>query len=86
MVVVENSPFNSLAALMLGHLRMDAEQAIEALQDVAGAVFTTDRPEKHNPKQNLKNLKVAIEKLLKDQSLPGDLRMVDKRKESPCKV
>jgi hypothetical protein len=87
MVVVENSPVNSLAALMLGHLRMDADQAIEALQDVAAAVFTTDRPEKHDPKQNLINLKAAIGKMLKDQNLPVDLMMVDERMESPgCKV
>jgi hypothetical protein len=72
---------------MLGHLRMDAEQAIDALQDVAAAVFTTDRPEKHDPVQNLNNLRAAIEKMLKDQKLPADLRMVDERKKPPrCKV
>jgi hypothetical protein len=87
MVVVENSSVNSLAALMLGHLRMDAEQAIEALQDVATAVFPPERPEKHDPRQNLNNLKAAIEKMLKDQNLPADLKMVDERKEPPkCKV
>jgi hypothetical protein len=66
---------------------MDVEVALDAMQDVAAAVFPIERSEKHDPTKNLHNLKEAIKKILEDRDLPVDLRMIDERKEQPkCKV
>jgi len=76
-----------LAAILLGHLEWDIAKVINTVHEVAKAIFPEDRPPIHDPKQNLSNLERAIEKVLDDNNLPVDLRLIDDRKESPkCKV
>jgi len=80
------SPFR-LAAVMLGHLRMNVNQAIDSLLDVASAVFTKDSLEGSNPEVNSKKLKEAIEDMLQARGIPLSTRMNDpNRLETQCKV
>jgi len=82
-----HSYLGSLAALMLGHLRMNVDQAIKELIAVGCAVFPLNAPRNQEPRENMGALREAIKGLLRSQDLPLDLMMDDERRPSPmCKV
>jgi hypothetical protein len=72
---------------MLGHLRMNVDEAIDALVSVATAVFPYEVPEKCDSETNMKHLKEAVENMLQARQIPHDTKMNDKDGPSvKCKV
>jgi hypothetical protein len=79
--------FVRLAAIMLGHLRMNVEQAIDALLTIAYAVFPGDSEPVADLEVNSKNLREAVEGMLQTTGIPLDTKMNDQRHPSTkCKV
>jgi hypothetical protein len=77
----------SLVAIMLGHLRMNVNEAIDALITVATAIFPEGSQEVPDPEPNSKKLKNAIEDMLETRGLPVNTKMYER--DSPptrCKV
>jgi hypothetical protein len=76
-----------LVAILLGHLRMNVEEAIDTLQDVALAIF----PDSHHPsfdsEARTRQLSESVKGILQTRGLPPDRKMQDKSGESVgCKV
>jgi len=81
------SSYARLAALALGHLGMNVEQAIDALLDVATAVFPPGADDQSTPETNTKKLKKAVEDMVKRCELTIDTKLNDKRSiPMRCKV
>jgi hypothetical protein len=77
----------SLAAFMLGNLRMTVDEAIDALLTVASAVFPNDPDTEPSPEINMHNLKEAIGDMLESRGIPVNTKMFDKgRPPVKCKV
>jgi hypothetical protein len=77
----------SLVAVMLGHLRMNVDEAIDALITVATAVFPEGSQDIPEPETNSKNLKGAIEEMLQTKEIAVNAKMHER--DSPqqrCKV
>jgi hypothetical protein len=78
---------NSLVALMLGRLRMNVNDAIEVLINVAAAIFPEGSQEVVNPEANSRKLREAIEDMLQTRGLGVKTKMYERN--SPqigCKV
>ena len=78
---------NSLVALMLGRLRMNVNDAIDALINVATAIFPEGSQDVANPEANSKKLREAIEDMLQTRRLGVKTKMYERN--SPqigCKV
>ena len=72
---------------MLGHLRMNVDQAIDALFAIASGVFPEEDKEELDRDKNTKNLKEAIEEMLQTVNVPLDTKMNDPRcPMGTCKV
>ena len=71
---------------MLGHLRMTASQAIDALCTVALAVFPDRADQTGNAEENTRNLKEAIVGILNARKIPLDSKMNDKSRPPKCRV
>jgi hypothetical protein len=72
---------------MLGHFRMNINETIEALLDVAFAVFPEGSQETANSEANSNKLKVAIEDMLQARQIPLDTKMNEpSRPQTGCKV
>ena len=76
-----------LVAILLGHLWMNVDEAIEALLKVALAVF----PDSPNPEPDQETrtslLKESVESILQTRGIPPDRKMQDTSEESVgCKV
>jgi hypothetical protein len=72
---------------MLGHLRMNVDEAVDALITVATAVFGEGSQGPADPVTNLKHLKEAIEELLQTREIPVDSKMYERdRPQTRCKV
>jgi hypothetical protein len=67
---------------MLGHLRMNVNEAIDALLEVALSVFPEGSQQTSDPETNSRNLKMSIERLLQARGLPPDTKMVDRSRPS----
>jgi hypothetical protein len=75
-----------MVAILLGHLRMNVDEAIEALLDVALTIFPGDPPNS-NPEARTRQLRESVERLLQTKGVPLDQKMQEKG-EGPigCKV
>lgn len=72
---------------MLGHLRMNVEQAIDALLTIASSTFPEEANGEVDPVKNTQNLKEAIENMLQTMEVPLDTKMNDQRRLADrCKV
>jgi hypothetical protein len=77
----------SLVAIMLGRLRMNLNDAIDALIAVATAIFPEGSQEVPAPETNSKMLKDAIEDMLQTRGLPVNTKMYDRNSpQTGCKV
>jgi hypothetical protein len=76
-----------LVALMLGHFRMNINQAIDSLLDVAFAVFPEGSQQALTSETNSSKLKAAIEDILQARQIPLDTKMNEpSRQPTGCKV
>ncbi|KIM31633.1 hypothetical protein M408DRAFT_63973 [Serendipita vermifera MAFF 305830] len=76
-----------LVTILLGYLKMNVDDAIDALVSVASAVFPPDAYEASDREENLNNLKEAVEALLEEKNVPLDMKMHDRRQPSTnCKI
>jgi hypothetical protein len=77
----------SLVAVILGHLRMNVEEAIDGLITVATTIFPEGYQDVPDPEVNSKNLKSAMEKMLRTKEITVNAKM--RERDSPqkrCKV
>jgi hypothetical protein len=65
----------SLVAVMLGHLRMNVEEAIDGLITVATTVFPEGSQDIPEPETNSTNLKGAIEEILQTKEITVNAKM-----------
>ena len=79
---LDSDRIRRLAAIMLGHLRMNVNQAIDALLTIASTIFPGEPKEQHGLKLNAQNLKEAVENMLLVAEVPLDTKMNDQRR--PC--
>ncbi|KIM28618.1 hypothetical protein M408DRAFT_69473, partial [Serendipita vermifera MAFF 305830] len=79
--------FGGVAAITLGLLRMTVDEAIEAVVNIASAVFPENPDTPFDTTINSYNLKEALEDLLLMGGIPIDALMYDKTRPSGrCKV
>jgi hypothetical protein len=79
--------FFRLVAICLGHLRMNVDEAIEALQDVALAVFSDNNQPNLDPETRMTQLGESVTSMLQARGIPPDRKMQDKGEEFVgCKV
>ncbi|KIM26165.1 hypothetical protein M408DRAFT_197093 [Serendipita vermifera MAFF 305830] len=79
--------FGGLSALMLGCLRLSAEQAMEELATIGTTIFARREDEIVTPDSNTNMLKEAIEDLLRRHKYPIGLKLNDKNfRHGRCKV
>jgi hypothetical protein len=72
---------------MLGRLRMTVDDAIDALINVATAIFTEGSQEVIDPETNSRKLKEAIEDMLQTKGLAVNTKMYDRSSpQTGCKV
>jgi hypothetical protein len=72
---------------MLGHLRMNVDEAIDALINVATAVVTGESQYAADPEANLQHLKEAIEEMLQTREIHVNYKMYEReRPQKRCKV
>jgi len=72
---------------MLALLRMNVDDAIDALISVAHSIFPEESQDVNNKERNSKVLKEAIEDLLQTRGVPLNAKMYEKdRPETRCKV
>jgi hypothetical protein len=77
----------SLVAVMLGHLRMNVDEAIDALITVATAVFPEGSQDVPDPEANSNSLKGAIEEILQTKETAVNAKMHERaRQQNRCKV
>jgi hypothetical protein len=69
---------DSLIALMLGRLRMNVDDAIDALITITTAIFPEGSQEVPDPETNSKKLKEAIEDMLQTRGLAVDTKMYER--------
>jgi hypothetical protein len=66
---------------------MNMDDAIDALINVATAIFAEDSQDTINPESNSKYLKEAIEEILQTREIPADVKMYERdRPQTRCKV
>ena len=75
-----------LAVVALGLLRMNVNQAIDAVVAVASAVFPEDSHEAIERSERSRNLKAVVEGMLQARKIPVDTKMYDPIHRSKCKV
>jgi hypothetical protein len=77
----------SLAAFMLGYLRMTVDEAINALLTITHVVFVSALDVEATPESNMKKIKAAIENMLRTRNIQPDTKMYDKSVQPvKCKV
>jgi hypothetical protein len=80
-------PLFSLIAIMLGHLRMNVEEATDALVTIADHVFPEGSGSHLNRDLNTIKLKEAVEEMLQGKGISLDTKMNDVRRPAGrCKV
>jgi hypothetical protein len=78
---------DSMVAIMLGHLRMNVDKAIDALITVATAIFPEGSQGITDPGDNSRNLKDSIEDMLQARNIPVNTKMYERSRPQPrCKV
>ncbi|KIM21446.1 hypothetical protein M408DRAFT_333464 [Serendipita vermifera MAFF 305830] len=79
--------FGGLAALLLGHLRLDMDKAIEALLNIATTIPSTSSEDQITLEENTKSLFKVVSEVMEDCGIALDVKMHDKRVSPPkCKV
>ncbi|KIM24402.1 hypothetical protein M408DRAFT_44572, partial [Serendipita vermifera MAFF 305830] len=79
--------FGGLVAIMLGLLRMNVEETIDGLLDVAYSVFPDVSSDMINREANTRNLRRAVEGILRARNVPLEAKMKqDSRKQTRCKM
>jgi hypothetical protein len=66
---------HSLVSVMLGHLTMNADEAIDALITVATTIFPEGSQDVPELEANSKNLKDAIEEMLQTKGISVNAKM-----------
>jgi Patatin-like phospholipase len=75
-----------LVAILLGHLRMTVDEAIEALLDVAAATFPDDSPN-FGHETRTRQLSESVKSILQARGIAPDMKMQDTDENSArCKV
>jgi hypothetical protein len=78
---------DSIVAVMLGHLKMHIDEAIDALITVATTIFPEGSQGVPEPETNSKNLKEAIEEMLQTKGISVNAKMHERdRPHKRCKV
>ncbi|KIM28913.1 hypothetical protein M408DRAFT_58937, partial [Serendipita vermifera MAFF 305830] len=72
--------FGALIAIMLGHLRMTADEAMEALHTLASTVFPESLQNVMGPEQRTSVLKEAIEHILVQKGELPDTKMYEENR------
>jgi hypothetical protein len=83
---VSHRPFR-LVAILLGHLWMNVDEAIDALLTIASAIFP-DKPDT-DPDQETRTMQLieSVKSILRTRGIPPDRKMQDTNEESVgCKV
>jgi hypothetical protein len=76
-----------LVAFLLGHLRMNVDEAIEALLNVALAVFPDSPDSEPDQETHTRQLSESVKNILQTRGIPPDRKMQDTSEESVgCKV
>jgi hypothetical protein len=76
-----------LVAVLIGHLRMNLNETVDALLEVASAVFPEEPQKTIDRASNTKQLKKAVEGILEARSIPLSTKMNDpERTPTNCKV
>ena len=76
-----------LVAILLGHLRMNVDEAIETVLDVALVVFPDDLTTKLDPEARMRQLGESVKSILQVRGIPPDRKMQDTGGElAGCKV
>jgi hypothetical protein len=76
-----------LIAIFLGHLRMNVDEATEALLDVALAVFPNSSQPNSDPETRMGRLSESVKNILQNRGIPPDRKMHEKGEEPRgCKV
>ena len=79
-------PF-SLVAICLGYLRMNVDEAIEAIENVALAVFPDKNQPQPDPETRMTQLEESLKSILQTRRIPPDRKMQDIGKDFVgCKV
>jgi hypothetical protein len=74
---------DSLVALMLGRLRMNVDDAIDALIAVTTAIFPEGSQDVPDPETNSRKLKEAIEDILQTRGLAVNTKMYERNSPQP---
>ncbi|KIM22389.1 hypothetical protein M408DRAFT_43504, partial [Serendipita vermifera MAFF 305830] len=77
---------SSLAALLLGHLRMNVDQSIDTLLNIATAIPSAFSDDQATLEENAKSLQKTVKEAIKECGIALDVKMEDKRLSSKCKV
>jgi biotin operon repressor len=76
-----------LLAIFLGHLRMNVEEAIEALQDIALAIFSDGHLPSSDPEIRTRQLGESVKSILQSRGISPDRKMQETSGEfAGCKV
>jgi hypothetical protein len=77
----------SLVAILLGHLWMNVDEAIDALLNVALAIFPNNHDSEPDQEARTRRLSESIESILQTRGIPSDRKMQDTDNEFVgCKV
>jgi hypothetical protein len=77
----------SFVSLVLGRLRMNVDDAVDALLNVAAAIFPEGSQEVANPEANSEALKETIEDMLQTRGLAVNTKMYERNNpRTGCKV
>jgi hypothetical protein len=76
-----------LVAILLGHLWMNVDEAIDAFRDVALAIFPDSSHPNIDPESRTRKLSESAKSILQTRGIPPDRKMQDTSQESVgCKV
>jgi hypothetical protein len=76
-----------LVALLIGYLRMNYNETVDTLLEVASAVFPEEPQQTINSDANTRELKKAVESILEARNIPLNTKMNDpQRPPTKCKV
>jgi hypothetical protein len=73
--------------MLIGHLRMNLNEAVDTVLEVASAVFLEEPQQTIDRDSNSKELKKAVEGILEARNIPLNTKMNDpQRPPAKCKV
>ncbi|KIM23314.1 hypothetical protein M408DRAFT_264347 [Serendipita vermifera MAFF 305830] len=78
--------FGGLAALLIGHLRMNVDQAIDTLLDIAISIPSSSSDDQATLEANASSLRNTVNEAIEGCGIALDVKTEDKRLSSKCKV